>query len=857
MINIIWLAISVLWLKLLPFSTATPKSGDDDDFPFTTVVDYLWQNAEFSTFLRVLQKDGLIPYLNELDNFTIFAPINSAFAQSNQNTVLDHYLLQNHVLDFEKYGPGTHVLTLNDSRPHLIEKRTDGAWKINGVSVLKEILKPSMQNAVLYSITSLISGTLELEDLIEKSANISSFSMLLDRVVFGNLQVFDNKTLIIPKDSAFNASFNDIELEYLLGPTDTAISNPHLLKTYKNRKKDQNFLFERLLVDGILGGDINKTDALNLDNELLNFESHENGTVISVNNTFSALSNQLYTKGIAHMFSKLDFLPSHLSFTAEKYLIGLGADRFVEEIYMRKLDHLINGAHDKNLTIFVSVESSNEGSGFSKSSLLYHFVDDQVDLTDYALPTSSKRLYDTMFCSSNKRLGGECQRLKIERSSRGKQRVLINGKYCLKTLEPIKVGNTSIYLLENDVTLPADLLSSIDPFSGCSKSLHFLDELNLLELRPNNQGYTVLLPCFDSWDYFDLNLDYLEHNITALNLIMKNYILNGLIYTDSKEQTLETRNFYNELIQVEILGRGSDSSQFAMNLSTVAGPVTLKNGADTFFDRGVLHPMERVFFPKSLDITLLNLLETTKSFEFLSFLENFPEFDNIVHQGKPSSILVPTSQSLLLDDISLDSSRLKEFLELHIIPANSTEALLNCQSNIQTLHGEYLQCRESSSNTHLLRFKNGLDKEVRVLRKGCASTDNNTCVFVIDQPLSLSWLDQARYQIGLPGIAFAVGMLLGVLGIFSLLSCTLMLFMRRRNVEDRGSGQVYNEQEGLLSSQPQPQQPYSSMNMSTPPPTAAQRNSSKNDTNSRSRIFENSYSMHSSRNPVSIQQNRG
>ncbi|CUS22214.1 LAQU0S05e00254g1_1 [Lachancea quebecensis] len=856
MINFRWLAISVLWLTSFLVSSATPKD-DDDDFPFTTVVDCLWQNAEFSTFLRVLQKEGLIPYLNELDNFTIFAPINSAFVQSDEKVALDHYLLQDYILNFENFESGTHVLTPNDSRPHLIEKRTNGAWKINNVPVLRESLRPSMQNAVLYSVTSLIRGTPELDELVEKSANVSLFSLLLDRIDLGDQRVFDNKTLIIPKDSAFNSAFNGIELEYLLGPNDAAIKSPHLSKVYRNRKKDRRFLFQRLLVDGILGGNIDKTNALNLDNELLTFESHNNGTVISVNNTIPALSNQLYATGIAHIFSELDFLPRYLNFTAEKYLVGLGADRFVEETYMRKLDHLINGSHDENLTIFVLVEPSNEGSGFSKSSLLYHFVDDYVDLTEYAIPTSSKQLYDTMFCSSNKRLGGECQRLKIERHSKGKEHIMINGKYCLKSPEPITIGNTSIYLLENDVSLPADLLSSIDPFSGCSKSLHFLDELNLLDLRPNNKGYTVLLPCFDSWDYFDLNLDYLEHNITALNLIMKNYILNGLIYTDSEEQTLEISNFYNEPIRVEILGRGSGSSQFAMNLSTVEEPITLKNGADTFFDRGVLHPMEKVFFPKSLDITLLNLLETTKSFEFLSFLETFPEFDNIVRQGKQCSILVPTSQSLLLDDISLDSSRLKEFLELHIIPANSTEALLNCQSEIQTLHGEYLHCRESSSNTHLLRFKKGLDKEVRILRKGCASADNHTCVFVIDQPLSLSWLDQARYQIGLPGIAFAVGMLLGVVGIFSLLSCTLMLFMRRRNVGDRNDGEVYNEQERLLGSQSQPPQPYSSTHLSTPPPTPAQRNSLKNETSSRSRVFENSYSMHSSRNPVSIQQNRG
>lgn len=47
-----------------------------------TVIDILSNSVEFSYFLRQLQRSMLVPYLNQLNNFTLVAPTNSAFARS-------------------------------------------------------------------------------------------------------------------------------------------------------------------------------------------------------------------------------------------------------------------------------------------------------------------------------------------------------------------------------------------------------------------------------------------------------------------------------------------------------------------------------------------------------------------------------------------------------------------------------------------------------------------------------------------------------------------------------------------------------------------------------------------------------
>ena len=71
------LSLSLILFTLLPLNVisteSSPYINDENnnnqnnptstrDFPFTKIIDILSENVEFSTFLRLIQKNGCIPY---------------------------------------------------------------------------------------------------------------------------------------------------------------------------------------------------------------------------------------------------------------------------------------------------------------------------------------------------------------------------------------------------------------------------------------------------------------------------------------------------------------------------------------------------------------------------------------------------------------------------------------------------------------------------------------------------------------------------------------------------------------------------------------------------------------------------
>lgn len=845
--------------------------NDDPDFPFTTVVDILSQNVEFSMFLRLIQRQGFIPYLNELQNFTLFVPVNSAFVTTTPDDYqldIEKYLLHGYILNTEEFIPGIHILP-EEEFPLMLKKSSKDSSSVNDIGIVEPNLFPNSQDAVVQGIGAFIGNLPSYQHLIydlnSKSQSLDLVGALFNSTFASNLRletILQNKTIFLPVDANFLQYFNQVELDYLTG-TLFYDEEMAVLKKFKHSKEwlyDKLFLIKKLAVEGFHGGILPAKDLTNMNGEILEFHTEESGALMVINGSNSVYSNLVYDKGVVHTFQDLDFLGHGISFNAEKYLLGLNCFHFVKELYVRNLQHLIIGEdYQNNITIFVPEDSGNDLFGLTRSGLLYHFTESHIWLEeDFNRDGQQAKLYDSMFCSSNRRLGGQCQKLRISKTSQTHKsgfQYLINGRYQLKQTDPYVVGNALIYMVRGSLDLPGDLIPSINPFYHCSKSLFFLQQLNLLELKPNNKGYTIFLPCFDSWDFLDLNLNYLERNVTALNLVMKNFIVDGLVYTDFSNVTMETTNLYNESITLHIGENDLESSELELSLSTLSNNISLEKDKDIIFNQGVIHPLKRVTFPQSLEISLRNLIDTTGSIDFLMFMEKFKDFSEILEHNGPYSLLVPTPKSLLMEGIDLNSTRLEDFLKLHTIPMNSTEALLNCDGQINTTLDESLICREVSS-TCFLQVKNGLDKEVRVLKKGCTSFDNKSCVFVIDRPISLQWLNREKYHLKLPGVAFGIGIILGALFIVGLLLCTLMgcigkriLFMSYRNESDP---EERDEERSLIASSSSPQSnSYSSTVRSSPNSANDCRNISNS---SKLHNFENSYSTNSKTTPIQVSQ---
>lgn len=840
--------------------------GDDDDFPFSTVIDILSQNPEFSTFLRLIQREGHVPTLNAMDNYTLFAPVNSAFIDDDESSigadfVLENYILSDDVLIISNIAPGTYLLQ-SESYPMSLYKGNDGKSALNDViHIVDPNLSPNFQNATVHGIDAFIKKPPTLYDLVSSHVDTerepitlmkhlieSSYqdidSMEVDRF---KLQPFVNgSTIFLPTDKALRKFFNDIELSYLFDLSDSEFTVPA-------RKQDIEVLIKKITVNKLFGGVIRQNDDIieNKNGEPLTVFSKNKGRDLVVNGSAALMSNLIYDQGIVHVVSDLPIVDTDLDFNAEKYLMGLNASSFVEELYIREFQRLIEDPNTEQ-TIFVTKDALFESSaagGLSKAQLLYHFIEHKVNLTDDfkdgVFPT---RLYESMYCSSNKKLGGKCQRMKISKFG---EHLYLNEKFHVLNLDPILIDNTMIYIVDDNLMLPGDLIPSVNPFFHCSKSLKFLQQLNLLDLKPNKEGYTLLLPCFNSWSEMQLVTDYLQRNISAMNILMKNYVLNGLIYSDDSNNTMNTTNLYGEEVLVEIGTSNSSTDYLPLSLSTVDHEIELKKSFDMIFNQGVVHPVNEVFFPENLDIHLRHLIETIGTYDFLVFLEKYPEFNDILTGSAPYSLLIPTQRSLLMEGIDLNYTKLEKFLKLHILPENQTSLLLECADKIDTTAGESLKCREASDNVLLLSVIDGIDKEVRILKKGCTSNNSASCVFLIDRPISVNWLSKERYSITLPALSFALGTVLGTMFLFSLLLCVIVTCAHKKPSKGyksrRASDAENNEEEPLIPSE----------NSSAVVPNSSYQatvNAARNH-NQVSPTFESSYSSNAKTAPMKVGQN--
>ncbi|AET41555.1 uncharacterized protein Ecym_8273 [Eremothecium cymbalariae DBVPG len=826
--------------------------NDDSDFPFTTVVDILSQNVEFSTFLRILQRNGDIPYLNELENFTIIAPVNSAFVFDNNIELEDitsligrfdvnDYIVHDHVIDLREYEWGVYVFA-TPTHPFTIDIKTNGFARINDVRVVDRNMFPNMQNASVLAVGSLLPKLPSLHSMItslgndQNQFNLSVVSRLFE-LVKGSLGDTSNVTILLPTNECFENSFNELELNYLL-------------KDFKYSDKDwfvdKLFLANKLRLSGVHGGMLDPKNITNLNNERIELSSKKHGNHISVNKTDTQLSNILYDKGVAHVFDNISALGSGIRFNAAKYLLGLNASDFVNELYFRNLKHLIDSP-DGEYTIFLPQSFDTELSDFSRNNLLYHFVNSKIWLSKDFLDTSDQyqltKMYNSMFCSSYRKLGRNCQRLRITKSE--DNNYTINDRFRLSDPIPYQIDNTLIYVIDDGLELPGDMIHSVNPFLHCSSSLRFLQKLNLLGLKPNYDGYTVFLPCFDSWSDMELNVDYLRRNISALTVTMKNLILNGIFYTDDIPKSVDVTNLYGEQVYLTSdSDNTSDHEIVLINLSTLRGNLNLKKNMDIMFNQGVIHPLTSVPYPNSLEISLRNLIETTDNAGFLHLLDKFQSFKDIIDINGPYSFLIPTPKSFI-DSINLNSTNIEDLLLLHIIPNEFTDAILNCGKDIHTKLGPILNCCEISSQNYVLKIKDGQDKEVRILKKGCTSINNQSCVFLIDKPFSLDWINREKYHVFLPGLSFAIGLIIGIICLFLIFILIITGLNIRQHHKAAYTDRDPNETTRLLHQ--------SNLQTSNKPHKNLKTNYGSTGNNvENSRPFESLYSENSSSAPIKI-----
>lgn len=935
----------------------THKNKDVARPRYTTVVDILSDNIrKFKTILNLIREADEINYLNEINStdFTILLPNDKYFKEYNdtilENFDIDKLIIFDEALDLKtNLTSGIDSLTISWNHyplvfetfnekvtfyqhGHLLEdidqNRADGKGEVLGLKN-KLIERPTEQNCQIYETTQLlpfekVNIKKVLNTYTEKGVNLNYMSRILRfyEMDFHLLRSFINNTFVISTDECIEKLFNynDIELNYIFG------TDPEVLLTQFDFNEsiksdlvwDQEHFLNGTIINGLLGQGLKSSGPVETLNGkpiyALDYRVEDNGYTVALNNFKSKSSPNIVSYrdledldynmgeryGLSYIFDNFENDLTQIKFTLQKYLIGLNAYDFLQEMHFRDLDYLL--VSGKETTLFIYLDEYDKTAngfgyeGFSKKNLIYHFIEERVDIEkDFHDPKKSQTfqtsegmktkaiLYSSMLCEFNKNMGKHCQKLKLMKTE--------NDQYFINTLqayeilnarEPIKVGNTYVYIIREPLELPGNIIQSVgSEFIHSSQSLIFLQNLNLLNLPVNTAGYTIFLPNDNAWQALDLNLEYLKKNIDILNKFLKSYIWEGLIYTDINKAG-NYKNLNGEIISIDEIEQDEDYLTMLSNTQDLR----IYKGQDIIFEQGVIHPVNSLTYPPDIQITLMDLMETTgNGLDFLIYLEDIPELKNLITTNQNYSFIVPTSSAMLKDDqFNVNGTDFVDLMKLHVINSNSTDLMKNCmesETEISTLlDNTSVYCKKIEMTNKppalflILKNKQGDEKKIRILQQGCQTGNANSCIYIVDDPVSLKWLKSnplLELHMNLSWQSFIMGLVAGIFVLLGGQACSLMLTNYLKEVstldddEDDGNETIrssyHGRNGGSIKSHPsQKSLLYDENNqvvgtrygsILSPPVTANAEQSEAANSN-----FEAGYSENSQSKPISVQKQK-
>jgi uncharacterized surface protein with fasciclin (FAS1) repeats len=801
----IWIFILIILPRIHATNPISNKlsllnSGDSDDdkVPTLSIIDVLSSNESYSILLKILQKSDLIDYVNELANVTFLAPLNQAFQNRNMVNIkitkeqLDRFIIDEPI--FRENVDGIKLIsTLNTfgspyikkfKIPLLLDHRIidddNEIYYVENADVVSEDFYLPNIDTVVLKVNDLLLNPKEsvceyFQNALNRNTGNERFKIFSSLVLSDNTCKFgriSNVTFFIPSDNSIG--LNHVERKYLLNVRGL---------------EDKNLLLSNFLVNGIIGGNLQNNSVITHSWNMveISISSSYQGDEIIVNDDIHATtSNFLLSDGIIHYFENQIFDYNNENFpkyTPRKYLIGLDYEDFVDEIDFRGLSELIDDT-SINQTIFVSNDYKIMGN--LQNQLLYHFIDENEELN---MVNEDKKLLTSKFCLTNE----FCQKIKFEKSSDGKT-LLLNSNVEILNSVPYQVGNTSIYILDDDISLPSKLQTAIaSELTGFGKSIEFFKKFNFLKtLSKDVSSYTIFFPSSKLWNNLDLTLDYLMSNNHILKQVIENLIIQGLIYHDFKGSK-EFETLSNHKINIT-----KDQDQDLLIIDDLV-KTNISFDNEILYSNGVVHPVvDELPFPKGLEITNHDLLTTVDSIEFEKIIEKL-NLTFIFDLSLGYSIMLPPSNLLLQENITsslTDIKYLEKFAQLHILPPGSLDMILDCYSDtpidknqtslIPTLMNNiHFTCRKLASGGMMLSITEGTNNEVRILRHGLSlnDLDFNSGVLLLDRPVNPSWLHghNDKLYLHLPFIAILLGILIGVICAIITFGCCLMLTLGNSN----------------------------------------------------------------------------
>ncbi|CCE79245.1 Piso0_001297 [Millerozyma farinosa CBS 7064] len=412
--------ILILWwyvALVVAVSKASISEGITPSASPSNVVDVLSSDVQFSYFLRHLQRSGMIPILNELSNYTLIAPINSAYARKGRQEAQSENVDGKEVNEHLRYVIKQPVhLNKSIKEPIVYETyyKTDSKYYpliisqdsgsdqlvIDGkAAIVEPNLYASNQNSYVQGTDELLDEKDSLCDILmsrnaehdQIQGHNISFIKSLFQSTFGDINskvsrntlpidipsscgefMQKSRTFFIPTDSLVEESISDLQRKYYLSISSSIEDMDLTERAVYEITRDIVELLEYLMIGEYVGGSNGSYKSIKAVNGKLsyNISLESSGRLVLNNNLTASVLPIAYSDQVLHIFgvwgnqktgddgffSKLNIPLTPL--VPRKVLYALHYSKFLEELYFRSLGNLID-SNKVNFTLFLNPSDSD------------------------------------------------------------------------------------------------------------------------------------------------------------------------------------------------------------------------------------------------------------------------------------------------------------------------------------------------------------------------------------------------------------------------------------------------------------------------------------------------------------------
>ncbi|KAI9485659.1 MAG: FAS1 domain-containing protein [Benjaminiella poitrasii] len=666
-----------------------------------SVWDILTTDKRFSMLVSQIEEHSLVDTFKSINANTLFAPTDKAFEEENSALASSSRILKRskmtadqilyHLVPVSVKSGELWDGRLLDTNAHVDEapqrlkvSKTDDDLYV-GVGGDEEQSRVSQSdietsNGVIHVIDKVLSLPKYLDETLYLNQDTKDFYDTCEKVkLTRELRRAVGNTLFVAKGDLLGDEWNAVEKKYLLD--------------HPEGKKDLSRLLNHQIAPKVFYSDKFKEGKTTIatvegseDLDILVENKKGAPSEITVNGVKVIYKDILASNGVIHVLEK-PLLPKNknafIHLTTRKVLVGMNATRFIRLFDDNRLSAYLDD-EDRNedpVTLLAPPNDSLdddvvESKRDLKAWLKYHIVHGRYQPSDL----KDGQLLET---ESHDSLGSKLyQRLdvhvtKSDSGAIGSEDSIQFGKSGVLG-SPVSVGSKKlVYPIARPLTLPRDPLSRLPVNLELTTFVAGLYASGSDKNISQAQGITLFAPTNEAFSRLGLLSRYLlqPESKEKLASVVTYHAVRGLFYENSttegehRERTLGSSEITLNKTQDGFFVRGRGATD-GNDRSVIAKVVE----HDILISNGVLHTIDRVALPDSLEVTNGNLLSADGTSSFLTLLEH-SEFAKEVlddlNSGRPYTILAPNDRAfakLNLTDLKSKPEELEMIAKLHILP---------------------------------------------------------------------------------------------------------------------------------------------------------------------------------------------